>query len=91
MSDILSIDGISPSFPIGRLAPGYAMHQPSSAPDVGGGVAIPRFSNVLRRIVEQSSLRQARVRAIQTEIESGDFETPERIKVTVDRLLYVFA
>jgi hypothetical protein len=36
-------------------------------------------------------MRQARVRALQTEIEGGDFETPERISGTVERLLDVIA
>jgi len=91
MSDNFSIDGIVPSFPIGRLAPGYPTHRPSPTPDVQGSAAVPRFSDTLRRLVEPSSMRQARVRAIQSEIEDGNFETPERISGTVDRLLDVIA
>jgi len=36
-------------------------------------------------------MRQARVRAVQADIENGNYETPERISGTVDRLLDVIA
>ena len=91
MSDNLSISGVSPLLANGRFAPGYPMHLPPSAPDTQGGVAVTRFRGALRRIVEQSSMRQARVRAIHAEIENGNYETLERISGTVDRLLDVIA
>lgn len=91
MSGILSIDCISPSFPNDQITPVYPMNRPPSAPDAQGGVAVARFNGTLRRILEHSSMRQARVRAVQTEIEYGDYETPERISGTVDRLLEVIA
>ena len=91
MSDNLSIDSISPLFSNGRLASGYPAHRPTPTSDAQCGVAVTRFSGAMRRIVEQSSMRQARVRAIQTEIENGNYETPERISGTVDRLLDVIA
>ena len=50
------------------------------------------FSSVGRTlscIAEESSFRVARVRAIRDEIESGTYETPERITGTVERLLDV--
>lgn len=40
---------------------------------------------------EHSSLRAAKAAAIRAEISNGTFETPERIKGTVDRLLDVIA
>ena len=91
MSEILSIGGISPLFPNNRLKPGYPVHRPVPDPDSQGGVAVTRFSDALRGIVEQSGMRQARVRAVQTEIGNGTYETPERISGTVDRLLDVIA
>ena len=91
MSDNLSIGGISPSYPNGRLAPGYPIHRPPPIADLQGGFAVTRFSDALQRIVERSSMRQARVRAIQADIENGNYETPERISGTVDRLLDVIA
>jgi len=91
MSDNISIGGISPSYPNDRPAPGYAIQRPPPTPDLQGGVAVTRFSDALQRIVEQSSMRQARVRAIQAEIENGAYETTERISGTVDRLLDVIA
>ena len=89
MSDNLSISGVSPLITNGRFASGYPMHRPPPAPDAQGGVAVTRFSGALRRIVEQSSMRQARVRAIQSDIENDNYETPERIRKTVERLLDV--
>lgn len=91
MSDNLSIDSISPLFSNSRLASGYPVHRPPPAPDADGGVAVTRFKGALRRIVEQSSMRQARVRAIQADIENDSYETPERISGTVNRLLDVIA
>ena len=91
MSDNLSIGGVSPLLTNGRFAPGYPMHRPPPAPDTQSGVAVTRFSGALRRIVEQSSMRQARLRAIQADIENDNYETPERISGTVDRLLDLIA
>lgn len=91
MSGILSIGGFSPSFLNGRIAPVYPMNRSPYDPVAQGGVAVMRLGGRLRRIVDQSSMRQARVRAVQTEIENGIYETPERISGTVDRLLDVIA
>ena len=91
MSDNLSIGGISPLLTDGRFTPGYPVQRPAADPDAQGGVVVPRFSDALRRIVEQSSMRQARLRAVQTEIENGNYVTHERISGTVERLLDVIA
>jgi hypothetical protein len=91
MSDNLSIGGVSPLLTNGRFAPNYPANQSLPVPDVQGVVAVTRFSGSMRRIVERSSMRQARVRAIQSEIENGNYETLERISGTVDRLLDVIA
>ena len=50
-----------------------------------------RFGALLSHAVEQSSFQIARARAIRAEIENGTFETAERIKGTVERLLDVIA
>jgi len=89
MSEILSVGGFSPPLPSNRPMPGFRGSGPD--PDAQGGVAVPRFSDALRRVVDQSSLRQARLRAIQAEIQHRTYETPERITGTVDRLLDVIA
>lgn len=91
MSDNFSIDSFSPLFSNSRSATECPMRRPSPTSDAQGGVAVTRFSGALRRIVEQSSKRQARLRAIQADIEYGIYETPERISGTVDRLLDVIA
>lgn len=91
MSEILNIGGIFPTFHNGRYASSHSVPRCDPDPDAQGGVAVPRFSDALRRIVERTSLRQARVHAIQSEIETGIYETSERISGTVERLLTVIA
>ncbi len=91
MSSNISIGGVSLLLTNRRFVPNDPVHQCLAVPDVQSGVAVSRFGDGIRRIVEQSSMRQARVHAIQAEIENGDYETPERIGGTVDRLLDVFA
>ena len=91
MSEIVNVGGISPPFPNSRLVTGYPGSRPGPDPDAQGGVAVPRFSDPLGRLVDRSSLRQARLHAIQAEIQNRTYETPERISGTVDRLLDVIA
>jgi hypothetical protein len=90
MSDNFSISGISPLLTNSRFAPEYPMLRPPPIPDARGSVAVRQFRGALRRIVEQSSMRQARVRAIRAEIESGNYEPPAHLR-HVDRLLDVIA
>ena len=59
------------------------------SPVEGDTVEWSRFGRRLARAVELSSLSVARTRAIRAQIESGTFETPERINGTVERLLDV--
>jgi len=89
MGGNLSIDNISPLFSSGRLASEFPVHQPSAVFDVLGDAAATRFRSPPQWIVEQSSMRRARVRAVQSEIETCTYETSERISGTVDRLLDV--
>ena len=91
MSEVLSIGGTTPPFPKVGLPSGHPPPRYVPDPDAQGGVAVWRFSDALRRLVEPSTMRQARVRAVQAEIETGAYETPERISGTVDRLLDVIA
>jgi hypothetical protein len=50
-------------------------------------VEFSRMGRILASALENSSLRQARIQAIRTQIAEGTFETPERIAGTVDRLI----
>jgi hypothetical protein len=53
---------------------------------------VVEFSEISRSLAEQvpaSSFRRARLEAIRQQIAEGRFETPERIRGTVDRLLDV--
>ncbi len=91
MSEILSIGSVWPTYTSARPSTGFTVHRTQPDPDTQGGVAAPRLPDNLRQITEQSSLRQARVRAVRAEIGNGTYETPERINGTVDRLLDVIA
>ena len=89
MSAIVNIENIYGLPPLVR--------EVAHAPARRSGMFAPQrdtieFSSIgreLARAVEQSSLRIARTRAIRAEIESGTFETPERINGTAQRLLDV--
>jgi anti-sigma28 factor (negative regulator of flagellin synthesis) len=52
-------------------------------------VEFSQFGQALAEAAEKSSLRLARLRAIRAEIESGRYETSERIAETARRLLSV--
>ena len=89
MSEILIDVGIYPSLSNGPFAPEHRVRPRLPDPDAEGGVAITGSAYTLQRIVEESSMRRARLRAIQCEIEAGTYETSERIRGTVDRLFHV--
>ena len=60
-----------------------------SASPVQDTVEFSSFGRALAEATEQSTFRLARLRAVRNEIERGDYETPERLRGTVDRLLEV--
>ncbi len=86
MSDLLSIGGYAPPA-TGRLSrPDLPTANPQQPLESAGA---SRFDAELQRILAQTSFRVARARAIRAEIESGGYETPERIRGAVARLLDV--
>ncbi len=85
MSELLSIGGVAPPA-TGRLG---SELQPASWDNPPNAPSFPRFDEELQRVLAQTSFRRARARAIRVEIESGAYETPERIRGTVERLLDV--
>ncbi len=89
MSEMICIESIFPAAPNVRFTLGNGQCRELPDPDSAGGVAVARADNSLRHMAEQSSMRRARIRAIQAEIESGTYETAERISGTVDRLLAI--
>lgn len=52
-------------------------------------VEFSRLGRLLAGTQEISSLRLAKIQALRAEIEDGNFETPQRIDGTVDRLIQV--
>lgn len=60
-----------------------------SAPPIRDTVDFSSFGRSLAEAAEHSTFRLAHLRAVRDEIDRGDYETPERISVTVERLLDV--
>ena len=89
MALIININSVYPSPSAVLVARGPDLCQPHGPAPEGDTVSLSRFGRVLSHAVEESSFRIARVRAIRAEIESGTYETTERIKGTVERLLDV--
>jgi hypothetical protein len=96
MSDIININlgsvnsHIAPAFPIASRLPLLETGQ-TKASSATDSVEISRLGGALSRIMNDSSLRLARINALRAQIADGTFETPERINGTVDRLLDVVA
>jgi|GEM_PF-2636854 len=61
---------------------------PSTSP-VRDTVEFSSFGRALAEAASQSTFRLARVRAVRSEIQRGDYETPEKLHATIDRLLDV--
>jgi hypothetical protein len=90
MSEILSI-GSAVAGPLPGRTELLRQDPPATTTVDESPIVSSRFDAELQRILAQSSFRVARARAIAAEIQRGDFETPERIRGTVDRLLDLLA
>ena len=66
-------------------------HDAGAPGDYGDRVEISAAAARANEVFEPSSFRLARANAIRAEIENGTFETPERLRGTVDRLLALLA
>lgn len=94
MSEILDISGF-PVLPVAdRLTPmagvpGSISPTPAAL-DAKDTVEFSERAAALARAVAESSFRLARAVAIREAIHNDAYETPERIDVTVERLLDVF-
>jgi len=91
MSEIInSVNGFSPLSHLGiaqrAAVPGSGSTSASPLQDT---VEFSSFGRALAEATEQSTFRLARLRAVRDEIKRGDYETPERLQTTVDRLLDV--
>ena len=98
MIDIISLDGLhqlpAPAPSTQARLTGDVSRIPGAetwGTDIRGGdiVEISNEALALSRATETSSLRMARNNAIRSEIQSGSYETPERLAKTVERLLDV--
>ena len=91
MSEIInSVGGLSPlSYPGASLRVAEHHSESSSTPIAEDTVEFSTFGRALAEATEQSTFRLARIRAVRDEIARGDYETPERIRGTIDRLLDV--
>lgn len=91
MSEIINgVGGFSPLSYVGiprRAA--VAESDSHRASPAGDTVEFSSFGRALAEASEQSTFRLARLRAVRDEIERGDYETPERLRGTVYRLLDV--
>ena len=89
----MSISPIGSNPPITRLQGSKATDTPlaQSSQDVGAGVTdtvqISDSARYLGEIKKLPPIRQEKVQAMRDLISSGQFETPERINGTVDRIL----
>jgi len=82
--------------PIGRPGPAAlsrSNHQRPSAPRTGpqttgrDQVELSRTAQLLSKINELPDVRQGLVDRVRAEIESGNYETPEKLDAAVDRLI----
>lgn len=93
MIDIISLDGLhqlsAPSPSTQARLTSDVSRVPGAETRGADTVEISREALALSRAAETSSLRMARNNAIRSEIQSGSYETPERIAKTVERLLDV--
>ncbi|HVT80633.1 MAG TPA: flagellar biosynthesis anti-sigma factor FlgM [Phycisphaerae bacterium] len=87
----MSISPIGPNTPITRLQGSKATEISQSSQDVGGAatdtVEISDSARYLGEIKKLPDVRESKVQQMRDLIASGQFETPERINGTVDRLL----
>ncbi len=91
----MSISPIGPNTPITRLQGSKATEISQSSQDAGTAVTdTVEFSDSARYLAEIKKLpdvRESKVQQMRDLIASGQFETPERIDGTVDRLLQELA
>ena len=90
MALVINIASAYPSLPSPRATMSIpTLRQSAPFTLFSDTVELSRAGRALSHAVEESSFRMARVRAVRAEIESGIYETAERIEGTVERLLDV--
>ena len=75
--------------PLRVTASAPTLRQPAGLTSDGDTVELSGVGKALSRAIEESSFTLARIRAFRAEIETGTYETAERIEGTVERLLDV--
>ncbi len=90
MSEIINIGSVySLSAYTGSSPTSPALRDPVSIVPTEDTVEISRFSRTAFDVNERSSLSLAKARAIRVEIAEGTYETADRIRGTVERILDV--
>ncbi|MCH7871473.1 MAG: flagellar biosynthesis anti-sigma factor FlgM [Planctomycetes bacterium] len=85
ISNVSNILPIRPAAPATSAPPVTSIPQHAApAPDT---VEFSSFGRAMARAAAESTMRLAQINAIRSEIQSGTYETPERIRGTAARLL----
>ena len=79
VSNILPIRPATPASPVTSI--------PQHAAPAQDSVEFSSFGRAMARAAAESTMRLAQINAIRSEIQSGTYETPERIRGTAARLL----
>ncbi len=93
MSDMTDMVRISTTTQLQPLAKARQVSDTPSNPTVSREVAegdileLSERGLALAKAANETSARLARIAAIRLEIENGTYETPERIRVTADKLI----
>lgn len=89
-SEISNVSYLAPSF----YRNAYSTRGTSQPAQLSPAIAedVVEFSEISRSLaaeVSSSSFRRARIEALRQQIADGNYETPERVRGTVNRLLQV--
>ena len=89
ISNVANILSIRPAAPASAAPSQAQVEQPSTTSE--DTVEFSPLGRAMARAASESTMRIAQIHAIRAEIENGTYETPERIRGTVDRLLKFLA
>ena len=86
---MINVEGVHPSIPPQSVEPTapVAPDQPVAASQPADVVEISSDAQLAAKVQELPDVRPDVVARVKAEIEAGTYETPERIEVTVDRLM----
>ncbi len=76
-----------PTRSVGAVGPVDNAAPASQAPGASDVVEISSIAKLAAKIHELPDVRAELVEKVKTEIASGEYETPQRIELTIDRLM----